>query len=146
MGMQRMAIYVIWFLLATCGAIRALGAGAATAWVAEDQVFYKIFVRSFADSNGDRIGDFLGIEQHLDYLHKLGVTSLLLTPIVASRFYHNYFASRFDGCMRPRTSKPARPDASTNASTRRRVGGTIGNPSDHCRAMNSSCTSWSVPR
>src|SRR5882757_9051867 len=97
MGMQRMAIYVIWFLLATCGAIRALGAGAATAWVAEDQVFYKIFVRSFADSNGDRIGDFLGIEQHLDYLHKLGVTSLLLTPIVASRFYHNFFASRFDG-------------------------------------------------
>jgi hypothetical protein len=49
MGMQRIAIYVIWFLLATCGAIRALGAVAAAAWVAEDQVFYKIFVRSFAD-------------------------------------------------------------------------------------------------
>jgi alpha-amylase len=97
MGMQRMAIYVIWFLLATCGATRALGAGAPTAWAAEDQVFYKIFVRSFADSNGDRIGDFLGIEQHLDYLQKLGVTSLLLTPIVPSKFYHNYFASQFDG-------------------------------------------------
>ena len=96
MSMQALAVGVIWFLLASCGAMPAVGAGAPTTWVAEDQVFYKIFVRSFADSNGDRIGDFLGIEQHLAYLQNLGVTSLLLTPIVASKFYHNYFASQFD--------------------------------------------------
>jgi alpha-amylase len=95
MSMQRVVIALIWFLLASCGAMRA--AVAATTWVAEDEVFYKIFVRSFADSNRDRIGDFLGIEQRLGYLQDLGVTSLLLTPIVPSKFYHNYFASQFDG-------------------------------------------------
>ena len=66
------------------------------AWRGEQDVYYKIFVRSFADSNGDRIGDFHGIEQRLPYLQSLGVTTLLLTPIVPSVFYHNYFASRFD--------------------------------------------------
>jgi len=67
------------------------------AWRDEQEVYYKIFVRSFADSNGDRIGDFRGIEQRLPYLQSLGVTTLLLTPIVPSMYYHNYFASRFDG-------------------------------------------------
>lgn len=64
--------------------------------VGEDEVFYQIFVRSFADSNGDGIGDLGGIERQLPYLDTLGVTTLILTPIVPSRFYHNYFASRFD--------------------------------------------------
>ena len=62
----------------------------------ESEIFYKIFIRSFADSNGDRIGDFPGIERRLDYLARLGVTSLLLTPVVPSTYYHNYFATRFD--------------------------------------------------
>jgi alpha-amylase len=61
------------------------------------EVFYHIFVRSFRDSNGDRIGDLGGIEEKLSYLQDLGVTSLLLTPIVPSPFYHNYFASSFEG-------------------------------------------------
>src|SRR5512146_791614 len=68
-----------------------------TGWVAEDEVVYQIFVRSFRDSNGDRVGDLRGIEQELGYLQNLGVTSLLLTPINPSPTYHNYFASSFDG-------------------------------------------------
>jgi glycosidase len=67
-----------------------------SAWRAEEEVFYLIFVRSFADSNGDHIGDFKGIEQKLPYVQALGATSILLTPIVPSPTYHNYFASRFD--------------------------------------------------
>jgi alpha-amylase len=63
----------------------------------EDEVFYHIFVRSFRDSDGDRIGDLRGIRDALGYLHDLGVTSLLLTPINPSPFYHNYFASSFEG-------------------------------------------------
>ncbi len=63
------------------------------AWRDEDQVVYQIFVRSFRDGNGDRIGDLRGIEQSLPYLHDLGVTTLLLTPINPSPTYHNYFAS-----------------------------------------------------
>jgi hypothetical protein len=37
-----------------------------TDWYAEREVYYKIFVPSFADSNGDRIGDLRGIERHHD--------------------------------------------------------------------------------
>jgi alpha-amylase len=77
-----------------CG---AAGAASVSAGFGEGDVFYQIFVRSFADSDGDRIGDLKGIEERLPYLADLGVTSIVLTPIVESRFYHNYFASRFDG-------------------------------------------------
>ncbi len=76
------------------------GQGRAVSWAAEDEVFYQIFVRSFRDSDGDRIGDLRGIEQALPYLQRLGVTSLLLTPINPSPFYHNYFASSFEGVDR----------------------------------------------
>jgi glycosidase len=61
------------------------------------EVFYQIFTRSMRDSNGDGEGDLKGIEQSLDYLKQLGVTSILLTPIYPSSFYHNYFASDFEG-------------------------------------------------
>lgn len=74
----------------------ATTSGTTPGWHGEKEVFYLVFVRSFADSNGDRIGDFRGIEQHLQYLKDLGVTSILLTPIVPSHSYHNYFASQFD--------------------------------------------------
>jgi alpha-amylase len=60
-------------------------------------VFYQIFVRSFRDSNGDHIGDLGGIKEKLGYLQDLGVTTILLTPINPSPFYHNYFASSFEG-------------------------------------------------
>ncbi len=80
------------------GASVTPGAAAAPGgWIAQDEVVYQIFVRSFRDSNGDRIGDLKGIQQSLGYLHDLGVTSLLLTPVNPSPTYHNYFASRFDG-------------------------------------------------
>lgn len=63
----------------------------------ENQVFYHIFTRSMRDSNGDGQGDLKGIQQSLPYLQRLGVTSILLTPLYPSPFYHNYFASDFDG-------------------------------------------------
>lgn len=53
-------------------------------------VGYEIFVGSFADSNGDGIGDLNGIRNHLDYLASLGVTYLWLTPIHPSSTYHHY--------------------------------------------------------
>ena len=53
-------------------------------------VNYQIFVCSFADSNGDGVGDLKGIEQHLDYLAELGVHDLWLSPIHPSSTYHKY--------------------------------------------------------
>lgn len=61
------------------------------------EMVYHIFVRSFADSNGDRQGDLAGIRQRLGYLQRLGVTTVMLTPLYPSQFYHNYFADDFDG-------------------------------------------------
>jgi glycosidase len=61
----------------------------------DNEVIYHIFQRSFYDSNGDLNGDFNGISEKLDYLQDLGVTSIMLVPIVESAFYHNYFSSDF---------------------------------------------------
>jgi len=53
-------------------------------------VYYEIFVRSFADSNGDGIGDLRGATQKLDYLQELGIDGIWLMPINASPSYHGY--------------------------------------------------------
>jgi len=47
----------------------------------QDAVFYQIYPRSFADSNGDGIGDLDGITAHFDYLRELGIDALWLSPI-----------------------------------------------------------------
>jgi alpha-glucosidase len=47
-------------------------------------VFYEIYVRSFADSTGDGVGDLRGICEHLDHLGTLGVDALWLTPFYPS--------------------------------------------------------------
>ncbi|HTF62994.1 MAG TPA: alpha-amylase family glycosyl hydrolase [Edaphobacter sp.] len=46
----------------------------------KEAVVYQIYPRSFQDSNGDGIGDLKGITQHLDYLQKLGVNVIWLSP------------------------------------------------------------------
>ena len=43
-------------------------------------VFYQIYPRSFADGNGDGIGDFKGITQKLDYLSDLDIDAIWLSP------------------------------------------------------------------
>lgn len=63
---------------------------------AGQETFYHIFLRSFRDADGDRIGDLTGITERLDYLKDLGITSILLTPLQPSPFYHNYFATDFE--------------------------------------------------
>lgn len=46
----------------------------------QSAVFYQIYPRSFADGNGDGIGDFAGMTEKLDYLKNLGVDALWLSP------------------------------------------------------------------
>ncbi len=50
----------------------------------KDAVFYEVFVRAFADGNGDGIGDLPGLTSKLDYLQDLGVDCIWLLPICPS--------------------------------------------------------------
>jgi alpha-glucosidase len=47
-------------------------------------VLYQIYPRSFADTNGDGIGDLRGITAHLDHLEWLGIEGIWLNPVTAS--------------------------------------------------------------
>ncbi|MGB2568167.1 glycoside hydrolase family 13 protein [Micromonospora citrea] len=47
-------------------------------------VVYQVYVRSFADANGDGVGDLQGIRERLPYLRDLGVDALWLTPFYTS--------------------------------------------------------------
>ncbi len=53
----------------------------------QDAIFYQIYPRSFADANGDGIGDINGMRQKLDYLAWLGVDALWLSPHYPSPQY-----------------------------------------------------------
>jgi alpha-glucosidase len=47
-------------------------------------VLYQIYPRSFADTNGDGMGDLQGVISHLDHLQWLGVDGIWLSPVTAS--------------------------------------------------------------
>lgn len=47
-------------------------------------VIYQIYPRSFADSDGDGVGDLQGIVEHLDYLAWLGIDAIWLSPFFPS--------------------------------------------------------------
>ncbi len=49
-----------------------------------DAVFYQVYPRSFADSNGDGVGDIDGLVAHLDHLERLGVDAIWLSPVTVS--------------------------------------------------------------
>ncbi len=68
------------------------------------QVGYELFVRSFADSDGDGTGDFRGLTAHLDALNdgkgpastnSLGVDFVWLMPVFPSPSYHGYDVSDY---------------------------------------------------
>jgi alpha-glucosidase len=64
----------------------------------QDGVVYQIYPRSFADSNGDGVGDLPGIVGRLDYLQALGVDAIWLSPINPSpMFDFGYDVSDYRG-------------------------------------------------
>lgn len=54
------------------------------------RTYYQIFPYSFADSNGDGIGDIQGIIDKLDYIADLNYDGIWLTPVHQSTTYHKY--------------------------------------------------------
>jgi len=70
-----------------------------------DRVFAEVFVRSYADSDGDGIGDLAGLTGKLDYLNDgnpatttdLGITGLWLMPTFPSPSYHGYDVTDYRG-------------------------------------------------
>lgn len=58
-------------------------------------VNYEVFVRSYADSDGDSIGDFKGLISKLDYLKELGIGGIWLMPIMPSPSYHKYDVTNY---------------------------------------------------
>ena len=63
-----------------------------------DALIYQVYVRSFADSNGDGVGDLAGICSRLDHIASLGVEAIWLNPCYPSPQHdHGYdVADYFD--------------------------------------------------
>lgn len=59
------------------------GRNAAPDWW-RDAVFYQIYPRSFADANGDGLGDLAGVRSKLDYLQELGIDAIWFSPFYPS--------------------------------------------------------------
>lgn len=59
--------------------------GRAQSWL-RDAVLYQVYPQSYADSNGDGIGDVAGIASRLDYLQWLGVDAIWISPCWTSPF------------------------------------------------------------
>ena len=68
-------------------AIPATSGDVPQAW--QKEVVYQIYPRSFADGNGDGIGDIRGITSKVDYLKALGVDMVWLCPVNRSTNYDN---------------------------------------------------------
>lgn len=90
MSPLRISIFLV--VLALSGA-----PAATTTPVWQEGPVYQVFVRSFADSNGDGIGDLPGLAAKLDYLADMGIKAIWLLPIHPSPSYHKYDVSDYLG-------------------------------------------------
>lgn len=91
MKLQQLSIVILGLIMAaSCTSDQSIKEEPASMTNWNKKVFYEIFVQSFADSNGDGIGDIPGMTSKLDYLSDLGVDAIWLMPMSPSPSYHKY--------------------------------------------------------
>lgn len=79
----------------SAGAISGYDFDSPPDWLYDAQI-YEIYVRAFADSDGDGVGDFPGLLGKLDYLEDLGVNTLWLMPVFESADHlHGYHTMNY---------------------------------------------------
>ena len=74
-----------------------------------DAVVYQVYVRSFADANGDGIGDLAGVFERLPYLRDLGVDALWFNPWYPSPMADSGYDISDYRSIDPRTGHSRRP-------------------------------------
>ncbi len=110
---------------------------------AREGVYYSLFVRSFADSDGDGVGDFRGLTAKLDYLNDgddrtagdLGVTGIWLLPIFPSPSYHGYDVTDYYG-VNPQYGTMADFEAFLAAAEKRGISVIIDMTCNHSSSQN----------
>lgn len=84
--------------------------------------FMEIFVRAYADSDGDGVGDLRGLTQRLDHLKDLGVTGLWLMPITANADGDHGYATTDHRAVAPEYGSLADLDELLRQARRRGIG------------------------
>ncbi len=92
-------VLALLLLVTGCGGKKDSGAEKEASPIPETtdkmRTYYQIFPYSFADSNGDGVGDLKGIIDKLDYIDSLHFDGLWLTPVHESPSYHKYDVSDY---------------------------------------------------
>lgn len=100
---RRFTACLLLCVLVACS-LGACGKEAGPAWRSKEVVvpddnyrtWYEIFVYSYCDSDGDRIGDLQGVISKLDYIADMGFNGIWLMPIMPSPSYHKYDVTDYE--------------------------------------------------
>lgn len=100
--------------------------------------FMEVFVRGYADSDGDGIGDLKGLTARLDYLQDLGVKGLWLMPVTASGDHDHGYATTDHRAIEPAYGTLADFDELLRQAARRGIGVVMDYVINHASAEHPS--------
>ena len=92
-GSLALALALVLLLFSGCGGSAEAAEASALPVSGPDDHYrnwYEVFVWSYADSDGDGIGDLNGLREKLDYIRELNCAGIWLMPVMPSPSYHKY--------------------------------------------------------